>query len=502
MSNYNRVPSVSSSPARPLPFARGFVHSSDLVLPSAADMLQSIRRDKYLADPILWLRRRLGEHCWSMQRTIFEAVRDNRRVAVQSCHSVGKSFLQARIALWWLDTHAPGEAFVVTSAATDRQVRAVLWREINRAHAMGQFPGRCNQTEIWLSMPHGNEEIIAFGQKPADLNPTAFQGIHAKFVLVLFDEASGIYSDLWDSADSLISNANSKFVAMGNPDDPTSEFAEVCKPGSGWHTIQISAFDTPNFTGEVISSRMADLLAHPIWAEEKLRKWGESNPLYISKVLGRFPEVTSGGLFPISWIKAAQNRTLTPTDTSISELGVDVGGGGSGKSVIAHRHGDKVRIVHRDHEPDTMVTCGNVIRMLNSTHSSVAKIDSIGIGRGVADRAAELKKPIIAVNVGDPPSDTTQFLNLRAEGYWQLRERFQDGLIDIDEEDDDLAAQLVDLRYKSTSSGRVQIENKDEMRRRGRQSPDESDAVMLAFLKVKTRAKPKLVWRRKRQVKP
>ena len=104
---------------------------------------------------------------------------------------------------------------------------------------------------------------------------------------------------------------------------------------------------------------------------------------------------------------------------------------------------------------------------------------------------------MIGINVGRAPADKKQYLNLRAEGYWQLRERFQDGGIDIDELDDDLAAQLSDLTFQVTSHGKIQIESKLEMRRRGRDSPDRADAVMLAFLESKGK-KTKATWGRRR----
>lgn len=430
-------------------------------------------------DPGWWVEERLGEHLWTVQHRILNSVRDNRRTAVHSCHNTGKSFVAARIAAWWIETHRPGSAFVVTSAPTGRQVRAILWREINRAHAQGRLSGRTNQTEWWLAMAAGNEEMVAFGQKPADMDPSAFQGIHSRYVLVIFDEACGIPKTLWEAADTLIANDDSRFLAIGNPDDPTSEFAEVCAPGSGWSVIGIGYNQTPSFTGEDVPQRLRHLLISPTWVEEKRRAWGEDNPLFVAKVLGRFPETTDDGLIPMQWIRDAQERHLAVGEPV--ELGVDVGGGGD-RSVIAVRRGGVVRIERRDQNPDTMQTCGNVLSALRSTGAATAKIDEIGIGRGVVDRAREQKAPVQGVNVGQAASNAEAYANLRAEGYWGLRERFQDGTIDLDPEDEDLAAQLVDLRFKRTSSGKIQIESKDELKRRGKPSPDEADAVMLAFI--------------------
>lgn len=480
-----------------LAFEKKYANRADL-LTSPSD------RSRYVGDPISWVQDKLGEFVWSKQREIFLSVANNRRTAVHSCHNVGKSWTASRIAAWWLESHPPGEAFVVTSAPTASQVRAVLWREIGRAHAKGRLTGRLNQTEWWMVMPQGNDEMVAFGRKPADMDPTSFQGIHARYVLVILDEACGIPQPLWEAADSLISNNDSRILVIGNPDDPLSEFANVCKPGSGWNVIGIDAFETPNFTGEEVPEKLRHNLISPTWEAEKRRKWGEDNPLYISKIRGQFPEISSDGLIPITWIKAAQERTLAPS--APTEIGLDVGGGAD-KSTICLRRGPVARIIRRDQNPDTMQTLGHLIAAMKEHGATSAKVDKIGIGWGACDRAAEISKDkretpdtrkraaaISGIHVGESAEDSESFANLRAEGFWGLRERFQEGSIDIDEADDDLAAQLVDLRYKRTSSGRIQIESKEDMRRRGKSSPDDADALMLAFLRAAPAKKKGGVW--------
>lgn len=463
---------------------------------AAAIDLRAAERELGLRDPVWWVDHRLGEFVWSRQREILESVRDHRRTAVHSCHNTGKSWVAARIAAWWIECHDPGEAFVVTTAPTGRQVRAILWREIGRAHVAGRLAGRTNQTEWWMIMPAGNEEMVAFGQKPADLDPGAFQGIHQRYVLVILDEACGIPETIWDAADTLIANENSRMLAIGNPDDPNSEFADVCSPGSGWNVMGIGYQDTPNFSGERVPDRLRHELIGPTWVEEKRVKWGEDNPMFVAKVLGLFPEITTSGLIPMGWVRAAQELDLRPSQPV--ELGVDVGGGGD-RSVISVRRGPVVRVLVRDTNPDTMQTCGNVIAALRETKASVAKVDEIGIGRGVVDRAKEQKHPVVGVNVGQSALDPEAYANLRAEGYWGLRTRFQDGTIDIDPEDDDLAAQLVDLKFKRTSAGKIQIESKDELLRRGKPSPDEADSVMLAFIVPEApRPKARATWGRGR----
>lgn len=413
------------------------------------------------------------------------------------------SFSAARVAAWWLATHEPGEAMVITSAPTWKQIRAVLWREILRAHSKGKLVGRITQQAEWIAkMPSGHEEIIALGLKPQDYDPSAFQGIHARFILVIFDEACGIFAQLWNAADSLISNDESRFLAIGNPDDPHSEFAESCKPGSGWNTIKISAFDTPNFTDEEIPDRLKHNLVGPKWVEEKRKRWGETNPLYIAKVLGEFPDTNTDGLIPMRWIRLASENALPPIGSV--QLGVDVGAGGD-KTVIASNHGGVVRIVKRSQEPDTMKSLELLLDVMKDTDPVVARVDSIGLGVGIVDRAKQIAKDkgglrsklasrIVGVNVGKAPARGDKFVNLRAENYWHLREMFERGEINIDPEDEDLMAQLVDLQYRRTSRGLIQIESKDEMRARGKHSPDDADAVMLSCAKGAGAAKTKRTW--------
>ena len=450
--------------------------------------------DAIHADPVSWIQTKLGDHLWSKQREIIESVRDNRRTAVKSCHSSGKSFLAARIAVWWIESHPPGEARVITSAPTGDQVKLILWQEIGRAHTAGKLRGRLNQTEWWFPMSDGREEMVGVGRKPSDYSPTSFQGIHERYVLLILDEACGFPASLWTAAEGLLSNDECRLLSIGNPDDPLTEFYNECKPGSGTNVIKISAFDTPNFTGEEIPERLKYRLVGRTWVEEKKVKWGIDNPFYIARVLGEFPEISSqNSLIPLTWVRQAQERDY-PAGLLPNILGLDVGGGAD-RSSICWRQGPLARIVHRDQNPDTMQTLGTLMMWLQRSNATRARVDYIGIGKGVVDRAKEIAsdqreplevreraKKIVGVNVGLPANDTAAYANLKAEIWWGVRELFQSGEIGIDPKDEDLAAQLVDLRYKPTSTGKVQIESKKDMKMRLGRSPDDADALALACM--------------------
>ncbi len=104
---------------------------------------------------------------------------------------------------------------------------------------------------------------------------------------------------IWTGADALLTNDDARILAIGNPDDPTSEFAKVCKgspdDGSsgmsdlGWWVITISAFETPNFTDEPVPDELRPYLTGRTWVEERRTKWGETSPLWISKPVSLYP---------------------------------------------------------------------------------------------------------------------------------------------------------------------------------------------------------------------
>jgi hypothetical protein len=110
-----------------------------------------------------------------------------------------------------------------------------------------------------------------------------------------------------------------------------------------------------------------------------------------------------------------------------------------------------------------------------------AIVDVPGVGGGVVDRLAELDLPVVPYNGGEPPIDKERFVNARAEDYWTLRERFEQGEVDIDPDDDKLAAQLGSIKWGIESRGRIKIESKDDMRKRGLPSPDRADTAAIAF---------------------
>lgn len=467
-------------------------------LTMAADRLESEAEQEltaadYRLDPALWANDKLGEHLWSAQVRIAGSVRDNRLTAVQSCHGTGKSWTASRLASWWLDTHPPGEAFVVTTAPTGDQVKAILWAEINKAFAKAEsrgtpLPGRINETDWKLG-----KVLIAFGRKPSDYNPHAFQGIHAKYVLVIIDEACGVAKQFWTAANAIATGEHCRILAIGNPDDPGSHFAQVCVRGR-WNTIKISAHDTPNFTGEAVPDDLASMLVSRVYVEEMAEEFGEESPTYMSKVLGQFPSDAEDGVVRLSKLMACTREPATPrvaAQLAPVELGVDLGAGGD-ETCIRERRGLVVGREWRSREKDSDKVVDQIIQAIRATGATRVKVDSIGIGWGILGSLREKRKrglhaaEVVGVNVSEASTQPEKFARMRSQIWWEVgRQLSEDGgwdLSQLDDADRDrLVSQLTAPKYSLDASGRIVVEKKDETKKRLGRSPDNADALLLAF---------------------
>lgn len=438
--------------------------------------------DLYTDDPVGFITDILDEKPWSIQSTIAEAVRDHPQVAVPSCFGSGKDWIAARLVCWWVSTGG----IAVTTADTYRQVRDILWRELRKAHQRGGLPGNIPAVESRWEIP--GTGAFAIGVKPEDTNPEGLQGIHGRRVLVVIDEANGVGVDLWDAAKGLVVNEDSRILAIGNPHEPQGPFHEACRSPI-WHVIHISVFDTPNFTGEPVPEKAQAELVSPFWLEQRRAEGLEGTPWWQAKVLGQFPDTASNAIVPLAWVEAARVRPHLPDAREWA--GLDVARFGSDDSVLVEGSGNGPEQVAIVHGQDTMQVAGMGMAYLHRRRGSLA-IDVIGVGGGVVDRIREQHPPgqLLAVNVGESPDhDPDLLVNLRAQVWWDVRRQLDpntsDEPLSLARLDDltyqRLRAELTAPTYRMTSSGKVQVESKDEMKARGLPSPDVADAFCLAL---------------------
>jgi hypothetical protein len=451
---------------------------------------------RYRREPATWAVERGGLELWSAQREIMESVRDNRLTAVHSCHQIGKSFIASAVVCWFLDTYPAGEARVVTTAPTAPQVKAILWHEINQLHKNAGLPGRLNMTEWYL----GNQ-LVAFGRKPSDYSDSAFQGVHARYFLVVLDEACGIPTSLWTAASTLAANEHSRILAIGNPDNPVGEFADNCRPDGDWNVIGVGYEDTPNFTGEEVSGRLKEMLISKVWVDDRRRKWGEDSALFQSKCRGVFPTVGDPWqVVPKAWAERCRWLDHAPQPTADVEAGVDVAAGND-RLVVTIRQGTRVLAVEYFVESDPEKAVGRVALFLREWNVRRAKVDAIGVGWGVygalrsssshhhPDLAAMTHATeVIPINVSNSASPSQQhlYMNRRAELWFLGRDLSKDMGWDFaglpSDVVDDLIHELTLPRYEIVdASGRVKVESKDKIRDRLKASPDLAESCLLAF---------------------
>lgn len=444
---------------------------------------------KYLWDPIGWAQEKLGLYLWSKQLEILESIKEHRFTAVKSCHGPGKTFTASVAGAWWLDpeTHPLGSAFLVTTAPSWPQVEAILWRELRRRHNRGKLAGRITRDCQWHMGEEGtkrldvSEEIIGMGRKPQDYDEDTFQGIHARYLMAILDEANGVPEPLWDSVLALATNKNARVLAIGNPDDPNSRFAKVCKPGSGWNVIRISVWDVfKALEEEDIPDEIAEQLTSDEYVETARKEWGEGSPRWQSKVEGEFPDVSDDFLISPALIEKCHQLELP--GMALGRYGADIARYGQDKSVLYRNREGVIRLVEEWAKMDTMQSAGKIARYLRSHGNKrpPANIDIIGLGAGVFDRLREQRLNVAPYQGSQAALNPKKFKNRRSETWWTFRELMEAGLIDLDPKDETLAAQLGSIKWSVDSAGRTQVETKEDMLERGLPSPNHADAAIMS----------------------
>jgi hypothetical protein len=188
-------------------------------------------------------------------------------------------------------------------------------------------------------------------------------------------------------------------------------------------------------------------------------------------------------------IEQACQLILLPS--SPSDLGVDVARFGDDESAIYHREGGRLRKYKVYAKKDTAETTGEVIDAFRKTGAETIKVDAVGVGGGVADNLNEDDFPVQPINASEAAFDKEKFLNLRAEMYWSFREKLEWGQLDLDPDDEDLRNQMHSIKFKFDSKGRIGIEKKDEMKKRGLPSPNHLDAAVIAAYDYQEPRKPR-----------
>ena len=467
----------------------------------------------FVKDPEEFISVVMGEAIWSKQRQIVEALsQPNASVAVPACHSPGKTHTATRIGAWWGSCFPNGLAKCVTTASNWTQVERLFWAQLRQAHDKYRLPGtmlttawkrgKTNDAQMWGFSVANNDEVGA-------------HGVHAPYVLIIVDEASGIPHSVGQSLEGLRSSGDVRMLVLGNPPmDQQGTWFELFCASPYTTTIPIPAFDTPNFTGETtglcacpnpVPHPISTHLVNPLWVERLVADYGDESPIVQAKVHARFPRNSRLTLIsPDDWDQATHQADPNLVRSEIN-VGVDVAAGGGDELVICAVWPDGQATIELTESAaalsDPTVAASVIINKIAEIQQRglaeydytylpvILKYDATGVGwgLGVPLQDAEFQGifygDVIPIQAGASASDKNKFLNKRAEMWWQLRESVKQKLICVpNDEKSRLQATRVEFKFRS---GKILIESKDDMRKRlggaiG-SSPDRADALCLAI---------------------
>jgi len=428
---------------------------------------------RYRNDPVLFVQEVLKQKPDPWQIEMLEAVNSGeRRISIRSGHGVGKSTAASWVMLWTLLTNFPVK--IVVTAPTSAQLFDALFSELKRW--IGELPVALStildvkSDRVSHRAAPSDAFISARTSRPE--NSEALQGIHSDKVLILVDEASGIPPAVFEAAAGSMSGANACTILLGNPTRSSGFFFDTHhRQAAEWWTRKVSCSDSPRVSDEYI--------------REMATRYGSESNAYRVRVLGEFANKDDDTAIPLELVESAMNReNVTVLDDEGIVWGLDVARFGSNNSVLAKRQGRKLLSLRSWNNLDLMALCGAVMAEYESCpprqQPAAICIDSIGVGGGVVDRLRELNLPAIGINTAETPAMRQTYLNLRAELWFKVKAWLEARDCSMPR-DDNLLAELVSPKYKFTSSGKLQIEGKDAMKKRGLPSPDMADALCLTF---------------------
>jgi phage terminase large subunit len=426
----------------------------------------------YRTDPVLFVKEVLGVEPDEWQQDFLNAVASGeRKISIRSGHGVGKSTTASWAMLWFLLTRYPVK--VVVTAPTSAQLYDALFAELKR----------------WVKeLPQPIQELLDVKQERIELKasateafisartsraeqPEALQGVHSDNVMLVADEASGVPEAVFEAAAGSMSGHNALTILLGNPVRSSGFFFETHnRLKDEWWTRRVSCLDSTRVSKEYV--------------QDMKSRYGEESNAYRIRVLGEFPRSDDDTIIPMELLESAKHRDTRAYEDAPIVWGLDVARFGSDSSVLCKRQSNVVHTLERWRNLDLMQLTGAVVAQYEAcdhkNRPAEILVDSIGLGAGVVDRLRELKLPCRGINVSESPAMGGTYLNLRAELWHKAKAWLEKRDCKIPN-NEDLIGELATVRYTFTSNGKIKIESKDDIRRRGLKSPDMADAFVLTF---------------------
>lgn len=342
------------------------------------DFARRKEQQEYALDMTKWAWDKLGVIFHEKQDEVGRSIVENRATAVAAGHGTGKSFQAALAACWWVDTHPINQTYVATTAPTYDQITDIIFREVKNIHALSHeraarglirpeeaLQGRVGEDNTWKIERAGKLYTVMKGRKPPDNKVSdAFQGIHARYVLAIGDEATGLGEDLIDSLDNITTGEHCRKLLISNPTNPFSYLGKIfLKPSYDdlgvptWNKIHVSVFDLPTFHGRGGEACLPDScpkyhehqkhalglgmpkialesMSGPKFVRDKKAEYGEDSARYKARVLGQFAHEAGSTLISADDIYRAVDTIVEPFRDERPVLGVDVARFGDDWSVV------------------------------------------------------------------------------------------------------------------------------------------------------------------------
>jgi hypothetical protein len=448
-----------------------------------------------------------------------EALVEGKDVGVESGTSTGKTYWLAVLVLWFVACFE--RALVVTTAPKEDQLTLQLWKEIGRhwSRFKERYP-EAGTVKLRVRMRPDTEDedawaIVGYacGVDADAESATRAQGFHAEHMLLICEETPGIPQPVLTAQDNTATGTHNLRLRVGNPDHQLDPLHTYCTAPGITH-IRISALDHPNVVtgrevipGACTRKSLADLKA----------RWGDGSAMYVSRARGISPAQAANALIRLEWLEAAAkrfDRILAAKArgekpaflAGAPALGVDVANSEAGdRGAIAFWQGRCLVEVTAFPCPNANELGRTVINRAGRDHvlAEHIGIDAIGVGAATVNTCRDYGLSVQDINSGLPAQngamrsndgereweqDSTLFLNLRAQMWWQLRNDLERGVIAI-RRDEALFRELVVPTYESRG-GKIVVEAKEAIRKRlGGASPDRADAVVYGNW-VRSRAAP------------
>lgn len=440
-------------------------------------------------DPVLFMREVLSFEPDDWQIDVAHDLRDYARVSVKSGQGVGKTGVEATLLLWFLVCFPYSR--IVATAPTKQQLHDVLWSEVDKwMNNSPLLPLMVKWTKTYVYLRGYEKRWFAVARTAT--KPENMQGFHEDNMLFIVDEASGVADSIMEAITGTLSGEHNKLLLMGNPTKTSGTFYDS-------HTADRALYRCHTVNSENSRRTNKDNIA------AMKRKYGENSNVVRVRVYGEFPEQEDDVFIMLSSIEQCGSKVYElPEDKGMPYImfGVDVARFGDDETVIYRNAKGKLKMVAKRHGQDLMATVGDIVAQYKNvikefpeyTGPIYVNIDDTGLGGGVTDRLKEVKREqklhrlfVIPINAAEKiDTDTKEgkeaaeyYNNLTTHMWAVLRDLLENKQIEIEDEADTFA-QLSIRKYFMASNGKLELESKKEMKKRGVSSPDRADAAALS----------------------